>query len=345
MFLRRCIEDYVKRIDNRQLADRLASDIRTYLLFDDPELSRTRWQRIKWNIFRVLTFAIYFTEYLRFGLILSNSNGKPSSNEVLNVLGDMLRFFNGPLKFYAIGASLCLLVPVIMSTTVTLFSISTTLRQVLIEVYKPIKVISGDIEPSEIGLTNLDATNLRIHLSIALDVIGRPSMFTSIGMPVYLTYMAFTKIDLNQHLLGAIIGSILMSLFARMAVTGMTIALIYFYITCHVLTMRIENWSKELSVLQTREATSLEIKRLLRHHNEIAVWWHQLNSFWSKYVFAIYLAYLPLGSIILFFIIMVDQKLPLFCLFVSGLCQIFTLLTFACLSASGVSREVSLEVM
>lgn len=342
MFFRHKYENYSNQIDDVKFACNLSNALRTFILFDDPNVRRTRRQPIKWNIYRIFFFVIILTEHVQLLTITTCFMSKSSSKsaEVLNRLGDVIRFLGGPPNLIAIGNLITYFITVTMAITVTKFSMSTKFRQVLIEVYKPIKVISGQLEPNAMGLTVEDLKNLRIHSKILFDFLYRPSNVVSFGLLMYLIYIFGSHIDIYADLNRAIFSLTTKLITMKLCLSGMAIALVYFHITCQVLKLRIKNWNFELSNVRSRGTKSITIRRVLSHHNDIVVRLYRLNKFWSKYAFAIYLTYLPVTSLLIFLTIMADLSPILFYLVVLSIVELLVLLTFACLSAGGVSRDL-----
>lgn len=325
---------------NVQITQQLATSMRRFLLIDiDSYLfgkQRADKEEKKWRAYKWILVTFNCAYILRTIILLLTD-----SQHIKDSFGEFFRFFGG------VNVKLCLVallshvsLPALIAPFNGYFiSRNDRYRRGLISSLEILNVISGKVNPKEIGLLDEDLPKLRRHASICAFMSFYGGMIVDLMMLIYAPYLYVTNIDYVSYWWQLIVAKFMLDGIIVMSFSALISSLAYFYLICLVIGIRIQRLRAEIFESKFSLETAME---LLKNHNSIATSISKYNSYWKVFIALSYLDYLPLMSIMCYITFVAEMHPYLKFIYVLLFFEYSALISFTCLAAGAVANAMSL---
>lgn len=320
----------------------IAKYLKVFLFLDTDQLiydkQRSPWSKLKYNISR---FVTWIWTVIFFGRIIGFERSDKQDRD-LDRLGDMFQvYFDDTTGIHIAAMAYCMMAitfPAWTSYCQSNPANHSLLRYQLI----PLDVIAGRIAPRHVGISIVDQSMLRKQMR-RLYLL---SFNAAIGIPgtlaVYTLYMTLANGDLDRYLLNLIAGWFHYNVWVLLNMSLLSTCVGYFYLVCLFCKIQIKGVNDDIDEHidgNPNQLTIAETLHLLRHHNNCCNGVKMFDKYWSRYILATYVTFLPLNASCVYLVILSTELFNQF-LFAWIFLQLFGIMSFTMLSAASIADSL-----
>ncbi|KAI1303644.1 hypothetical protein HDE_02075 [Halotydeus destructor] len=334
---------------DKAIADTIAGDLKVFLLIDtdirDPDKIRSNWKKAKFFLVKTLVVFVHWFTFMRF-IVLEMT----TDDNKLNMMGEVYRYFGGSRKYYTATALFLNFFGIYLPLYSWIYQKRKANKSSIQLWLRPLEVISGRLPPESIGLKESNMADIRRRARWSSHIIFVFTYLTSFAyfilIPrIYLVY--YPKDVFNKYWPLLVVWKIQFDVSTFLIMGTLSTSLCYFSLLCLVYRERYQNINVTLvrnfkvsDDMRDGDSKRLDkIETSLLQHNDICVDLERSNHYWSHFIVASFLTYIPLICIIMFQLLFVKKKYYFKITLIVMLVQYFSMLTGTCLSAATVSNR------